>query len=446
MSDESRVIRRLYWYHAFNNIALSVVTNFLFLDKLFLRMGLDFTSFGVIKGISFLVPMMLNLLISPFIQALNRDREIVATAFFIRVFLPLGLLLIPRLGLQGFTLVTLITGIMIVIHMFPIVANNCLQSIIRSTVPEQSLGRHLTWIHVVWTLPGYMLAIPLSRYVDRFDTAADPEFYGALFVVMLGTALFQAIASPLMLSLPKPPERLQVDKKVRVFTSISAPFRDRSFRPLLFVVLVFSILSSMIASFINPYLLLVRNLSLAQISIISAGVSLLSIVVMPMWGRLLDSLGGQNSYRLALVGFTLGMLVLIGLGWGPIVVFALFSYEGTRGAFGSGCAISQQYLIMTKADSNHRSVYYASATSMIGLGWFFGANSGGILLDFLQTTAGGGFSLTMSYNIMFLLCVALSLLLMLLVRSLPQDRVELPGRYLWIHVFRFIKGIIIKRQ
>jgi predicted MFS family arabinose efflux permease len=438
MSDGNRVIRRLYLYHAVNNIALSVVTNFLFLDKLFLRMGLDFASFGVIKGISFLIPMLVNLLLSPFIQAVNKDRELVALTFGIRVFLPLLLLLVPRLHLQGAALVALITCMLVVIHMFPIVANNCLQNIIRSTIPEQSLGKHLTWINVVWTLPGYMLAIPLSRYVDRFSGASDELFYGALFTVMLGTAVFQLIASPLMLTLPKPPERVAPSRKQSLLRSVSAPFKDPAYRPLLMVVLVFTTLSAMIASFINPYLLLVRQLNLGQISMISAGVSLLSIVAMPIWGRLLDSLGGQNSYRIALVGFIVGMAVLLGAGWTSIVVFALFSYEGQRGAFGSGLAISQQYLIMVKADSSQRSIYYAAATSMIGVGWFIGANVGGILLQLLLNLGGGRFSLSAAYNMMFLLCIALALLLMLLIRKIPQDRASLPGKYLWIHIYKSI--------
>jgi MFS family permease len=283
-----------------------------------------------------------------------------------------------------------------------------------------------------------MLAIPLSRYVDRFSGASDELFYGALFTVMLGTAVFQLIASPLMLTLPKPPERVAPSRKQSLLRSVLAPFKDPAYRPLLMVVLVFTTLSAMIASFINPYLLLVRQLNLGQISMISAGVSLLSIVAMPIWGRLLDSLGGQNSYRIALVGFIVGMAVLLGAGWTSIVVFALFSYEGQRGAFGSGLAISQQYLIMVKADSSQRSIYYAAATSMIGVGWFIGANVGGILLQLLLNLGGGRFSLSAAYNMMFLLCIALALLLMLLIRKIPQDRASLPGKYLWIHIYKSI--------
>ncbi len=171
------------------------------------------------------------------------------------------------------------------------------------------------------------------------------------------------------------------------------------------------------------------QLNLGQISMISAGVSLLSIVAMPIWGRLLDSLGGQNSYRIALVGFIVGLAVLLGAGWTPIVVFALFSYEGQRGAFGSGLAISQQYLIMVKADSAQRSVYYAAATSMIGVGWFIGANAGGILLQLLLNLGGGRFSLSAAYNMLFLLCIVLAVLLMLLIRKIHHDLSYLPGKY-----------------
>ena len=44
-------IKKLYWFHFLNSIALTAVANFLFLDKLFLRMDLNMSQFGLIKGV-----------------------------------------------------------------------------------------------------------------------------------------------------------------------------------------------------------------------------------------------------------------------------------------------------------------------------------------------------------------------------------------------------------
>jgi hypothetical protein len=73
---------------------------------------------------------------------------------------------------------------------------------------------------------------------------------------------------------------------------------------------------------------------------------------------------------------------------------------------------------------------------MIGLGWFVGANAGGIALDLLQSHA--GLSLSNAYRVMFLVAIASSLLLVPLVRRLGEDKTQLPGVLLWRHVLRSV--------
>ncbi|MBT3272055.1 MAG: hypothetical protein HN368_02790, partial [Spirochaetales bacterium] len=90
-------LRKIYLFHFFNNIAISVVANFLFLDRIFLRLNLNMAQFGAIKGFAYLLPMGINLLLSPVMGKFNRDREIVAIGYIIRSFLPLSFLLLPNL-------------------------------------------------------------------------------------------------------------------------------------------------------------------------------------------------------------------------------------------------------------------------------------------------------------------------------------------------------------
>ncbi len=70
-------IGKLYLFHFFLSISLTAVASFLFLDRLLLRMGLSMSQFGVIKGLAFLVPVTLNLILAPYLARLGRDREIV---------------------------------------------------------------------------------------------------------------------------------------------------------------------------------------------------------------------------------------------------------------------------------------------------------------------------------------------------------------------------------
>lgn len=54
-------------------MGLTVVAAALFLDRIFLRIGLNMVQFGVIKGIIFLIPMTINLLVSPYVLRLQPD-------------------------------------------------------------------------------------------------------------------------------------------------------------------------------------------------------------------------------------------------------------------------------------------------------------------------------------------------------------------------------------
>lgn len=441
MGAENRDIQRLYLFHLFNNIAISIVANFLFLDKVFLRMGLSFSSIGVIKGVSYLIPMTLNLLLSPYVLKLNRNREIVAIGYLFRVFLPLILLMIPDHEIKDSQLVIMIAAIMVAIHIFPIIANNSINTIIRSTIPHKVLGKHLTWINVIWTLPGFVIAIPLSKYLDGFAHASDDQFYHAVFLCMVYTGLVQIVSSTIIMFLPNPRPYKVIDTS-SVFDRILSPFKDKEFNPLLRAIMVFSISSSMITTFINPYLILVRGLTLTTISLISAIVSFLSIVTMPLWGRSLDTFGGKYTYNIALVGFIVGVVSLLGQGWISLILFASFAWDGQRGCFGSGIIATQQYLVLLTSKPDRGVIYYAAATCMTGIGWFVGSNLGGRILDILQRCCGAELTLDTSYRILFAISTMLAFGLILLINKIPCDRGHLSKRYLRIHLYRSFRGIL----
>jgi hypothetical protein len=435
--DNKKGITLLYLFHFTNNIAISVVANFLFIDKIFLRLGLDYSSIGFIKGLSFLIPMSLALLLSPYIQNLNRDREIIAVSYLFRVFLPLALLFVPTLELAQFHAVLLISFLLVLIHTFPMLANNCIQMLMRQTISDQILGKHITWINVLWTMPGFLLAIPLSRYIDLYEHASDAEFYRAMFIIMLATGVVQIISSLLILQLPRNTDR--ETNHIRPTTrDIMVPFKDIGFRKVLLGILCFSTLSSMVAAFINPYLLVVQHMSMTSISTIGAVVSMLSIAIMPIWGKILDLFGGKISYASAVIGFMIGVSALLAPGTAPVLLFAFCAWDGQRGCFGSGILAIQQYLVIKTGKPRYMLVYYSAASSMMGLGWFIGANSGGILIDLLRELQ---FELVWAYRVVFLVVALGAVLLYLIVRNIEDDNQHITSENLWIYLYRIMRNM-----
>lgn len=430
-----RNILLLYLFHLFNNIAISIVANFLFLDALFLRMGLPYSSIGTIKGLGFLIPMVLLLPLSVFIQSWNKDREIVAIGYLFRVSLPLLFFFLPSSGLPIPTKTFLATLILIMVHLFPIIANNSIHVLMSTYLPRERMGKHITWINVIWTLPGFLLAIPAARYLDTFNTAPDWQFYRVLMVLMIVTGLVQLLASGLIMALPKRDVEGATATKPLLKDSL-APFLDREFRILLTVILLFSVASSMISSFINPYLIKVAGLQLGLISLIGAGISILSIVILPLWGRLLDTFGGRSSVQLALIGSLLSVGILLAPIPLAIYLFALGLWDGQRGAFGSGMLAANQYLVLSLGAKGQRSVYFAAATALTGVGWFVGSTLAGLLLDILEPSVG----LPMAYRTLFGATVILFLVLLFFSRHLPRGG-HLAGSTSSLRMFRTFRNV-----
>jgi len=430
-------LKKIYSFHFFNNIAISVVANFLFLDRIFLQMGLNMQQFGVIKGFAYLLPMAVNLLLAPYIGKINRDREIVGIGYLIRVFMPLLFLLLPSLINDKTVMVSAVTTILITVHIFPIISNNCIQLLVRENVPTNTLGTHLSWITVVWTLPGFLLAIPLSWVLDRHTGGTDQEFYRTMFILMLSTGLFEIIASIIIMRLPRQHAEKRPDLH---FKDILLPFRNERFKKLLRAIVVFSILNSMVMAFINPYLLNVQGFSMLFISIVSAVVSLLSILILPFWGKLADLVGGKNIYTIAVVGLAIGIFALLGKGVVFILIYALFSWGGSRGLFGSGIYSTQQFMVFSQSQEDKRPVFYAASTFILGFGWFFGSFFGGILLEWLLNIQKFSDPLT-AYRIFFGICGLGCMVLLLFSRRLIADSKKQTVREMGIAMYRTVRTL-----
>ncbi len=412
-----------------------MVSNFLFLDRIFLRMGLNMQQFGAIKGFSYLLPMGINLLLSPFIGRFNREREIVGIGYLIRVFMPLLFLILPNLSSDKSVLAAAAAVILITVHVFPIISNNCIQLLVRSNVPQNMLGMHLSRITVIWTLPGFLLAIPLSWILDMHAAGSDREFYRTMFFIMFSTGLFEIIASFIIMRLPRQHSAKRPDLR---FKDILLPFRNKGFRNLLQVILVFSILNSMVMAFINPYLLNVQGISMTFISAISAAVSLLSILVLPFWGKLADRVGGKNIHRIAVIGLAVGIFALLGKGVVFILIYALFAWEGQRGLFGSGIYSTQQFMVFSQSEEAKRPVFFAASTFVFGFGWFFGSFFGGFLLEWNLQNLSNPMT---AYRIFFGICGMGCILLAGFTRFLADDRKKRNARGMRIAMYRTVRTL-----
>lgn len=431
-------IRKLYLFHLFLSVSLTAVGSFLFIDRLFLRLGLSMSQFGLIKGTAFLVPVTLNLVLSPYIARLGRDREIVAVSYAFRVLLPYVFLLLPWLPVSA-SLLTLICSLIFMITLIcPVVAHTSLSSLCRYHIPKAKLGMHMGHILSLMTVPSVILAVPASWYIDLHTAANDSRFYGAFLHVFLATTLFILVAACFMLRLnPRMPSEPRRERPG--LADIAEPFRNRPYRVYLHASFMLSMVGTMIVAFINPYLLGPQNLSMFQVSLITVLVSGLGVGLRRLWGHLCDEYGGKNVLRISVVGVAAALFVLTGKGLIPVLIYAVLAWNVTEGLFGVGLFTGQQYLSLALSDGEKTNVYIAATSFANGTGMFVGSLVGGFLLDWLagQMRVGQDGA---HYAIYFTYCALLYLVVGHFVTALRERRRRVTSTELMLRTYRALRS------
>lgn len=430
-------LRKFYGYHFFCSIGTAVAASFLFLDRLFLRVGLDMAQIGIIKGISFWLPMAINLAVSPMLLRLQIDQKVVAIGFLIRVTVPFGFLFLHHWTTDTNWLTAGYTVLSTVAITCAVLANNSAQSMFISHIPRDQLGKHTSRMIAVWNIPFLLLAIPCGWYIDR--QAVDNEsFFRAYLYVLAATAVFQIPASWFIWRVSRTEQYGRSDLPVRI-TEIIEPFRDVAFQGLLMTILGVSTISAMVIAFIYPFLTQAHQMPIAQISALEAATGCLGFLLMPVWGAWTDRFGGKNILRACALGVAVSLFLLVGAGLTMVFASALLAFKTTQGLIGSGLATSQQYLTLSLSRPEQRNIYLAAATFVSGCGMLLGAVFGGVLLEWLKARTDPAQPYE-HYRIYFLFCAMAFLLTGSFISALREDRRSINPIDLAVEVFRQIRS------
>ncbi len=378
----TREIRLLYAFHFFNSLALTVLVNPLFVDKLFLVLGLNLAQFGVVKGVSMWLPPMLNLLISPWLVRLNQEHIVCALAWLLRIFAPALMLVLPWWTRDQAWLTVGFTIILIVSSFFPIVGINTITALCKAHIPRTELGQRMGMITLLWNLPYYLAAIPCAWWLDR-QVGTVEQFLQAMILLSVLTGVLQLPASVLIWRIGRCPSSQQA--RVANLRTIVEPFRDRAFRNLLRFVLVITALGATVQAFIVPFAVGGLRMSLTTISTLEAIICGAGVLLIPWWGRIVDRHGGRNVLRLCVLGVGLALLPLsTGQHW-AVLLFAALAWRIGTGVFGFGLTLGQQVLTLALAKEERSYVYMSAASFLAGCGWLLGSLGGGILLEWLRS-------------------------------------------------------------
>lgn len=430
-------LKKLLLYHLFNGIAISVVGNYLFLDAIFLRYDLDLKQFGFIKGVATWLPLAVGLMLSPALNRLQADKQIIGIVYLIRVALPFLLFLATAVTHDAHALAMAFAAILTLTFIFPVIGNNAMQVVFRTYIPADQLGKQLGVITTFWSLSSYLAVIPCSLYLDRHSQGTDEEFLRSLMIIFLLTTVMQLPASWLIWRLS--PQKKSTAVLPLQWMQIFEPFRHQAFRPLLVLLTALSALGAMVEAFINPYLFNSYKLTIFHISLIDAGVMLGGVALLPGWGSLIDRFGSKNVLRISVLGLGLGVLCLGAQGPFFLAGFILLAWRGANGIFGFAAGMSRQILAIALSEPGKTNVFVAAAGFVTGAGYFVGALVGGNLLDWLAVRMRPEFPFD-HYHVYYVFCGLALLLVGGLVPALPDSRPQMSPVELAVAAWRSLRG------
>ena len=314
---------------------------------------------------------------------------------------------------------------------------NSAQALIRFHIPQADLGKHMGNILSLWLVPAFFLAIPCSWYLDLHSTGDDGEFYGAFLHVLLATTVFVLASGWFMLKIS--PITAADNRRPRLgFKDIREPFQNRAFRVYLHASFMLSLVSTMILSFINPYLFNAQGLSMFEVSLIGVSVAILGVGLRRVWGSMCDRYGGKNVLRLSVVGVALGLFILTGEGLVPVLIFAALAWNTNEGVFGIGLVAGQQYLNLALSNEKKTNVYVAATSFVNGTGMFVGSLVGGFLLDWLAEKVNPATPYGY-YAIYFTYCALAYLVVGHFITALRERRRRVPSAELALQMYRAVR-------
>ena len=381
---KDRSVRRLCLYNLFNSLAIAPAANLVFMDKLMLRMELELTFIGYIKGFMYLTPAILYFLMTPLLRRLHADIQITICCYLVRVILPVTL---PVLALMtdNKTILTIactvvLSGAMTLAGF----ANNSLMAIYRMAIPKENFNKDSGLITLCTNLPATLLGLPLAWILDLCEGTPKYWFYIVFASIHICCIFFEIPAIRNLRSLP-PLKYPPASKSRKISAASLRPFLDRNYQALLGLCFLNAIVYGLGTAYLMVYLLNERKFSVALLTAITLALRIGGDFILPIAGRITDKLGYSRVF------FTLAAAMMTGYAlfcifWKDnwvLVPFAILAWNGV-GSVAGGLLFWGLNAAGSKLARPSLSENYIASFSLCSNGGIF---AGAMIASFLMSTA-----------------------------------------------------------
>jgi MFS family permease len=336
-----------------------------------LKVNVDLSAFGIIKGLMYFLPAISYLLLAPWLQRKQIDREVCIFGYLLRVSLPC---LLPILALLTSNAKVLTIACMVILPismMLATFANNSLMVIYRQAIPPETFNKCSNTMMMLLSLPGCIAGVPVALFIDIFDKSSTRTFCIIYALLALICVLFELPAIKAMRKV-KLDTSVEVAKKEFNLHELIAPYKDKNFFPVVLITLLHGIICGSLGAYLIVYLMLAQEWKMSLIAIMMGVIGLFAYTFLPYGGKLTDRFGFAKIFFAQAI-LTFLMMSLLCLFWNNLLVLILFLFlvwdtaTSIIGSWMGGTEIGATSKLSVKGREN----YYVSAYNLCRSGGLF---------------------------------------------------------------------------
>ena len=367
MSD----LKKLYFYNVLVSASLTVISDFIFIDLLLLRIGTGVALVGAIKALIFFLPVVSYQLAAPLLNKWRCEVPLCAWCYLLRTLLPM---LIPAAAVLGagnaalrwMCAVLLPTGLMLATF-----ANNALMIIYHREFPADGFNRCSGIVHMCFYLPGLALGFPVSMWLSHAAKLPDAKFFAAYLAAGALCGAFQLPAFAIMRTLKSGAAAGSGAVPEKAAGGMLVPYRDRESRGTLLVTFLHALAIGGGTAYIGVFCLKILQASVSTTFVLRTAAAGAGALLMPFAGKLADRFGYR---RVFVCG---GLLMMAGVGapaafphlW-VLPLCALLFWDGAVSPVGAAMQMCEQAAASKLASDRDTAGYIAAfnVARMSGMG------------------------------------------------------------------------------
>lgn len=268
------------------------------------------------------------------------------------------------------------------------IANNVWIGWITDIIPLRVRGRYFSVLSQYVMITGVGVGIGFSLFIDYFSVSVSqkiteesyyffkpqnlPIGFSIIFVVAVIAAFLRL---GILSRLPEKEKRIEEEGTARMFF---LPLRDGNFRKFLFFNCWWMLAVGIGAPFWQPFMLQKLSMSLFEVQIYGGINIVAAIVVLRLWGRIIDGYGNQTAMRL---------IIMLG-GFNPMVwlfvtphnYYILYLEAITSGVMWAGAGLVATNFVLSIAPDEKRQLYSGISGALSGFAMVITVLASGLFL------------------------------------------------------------------